>query len=72
MVRLEIRLGILYLDWDKWDRLQITLLILKEFKQINRLLFPVKSLENYKFSDDFRGNRSSLIRLNSPNIRSTI
>ena len=40
------------------DRLQISLLILSEFKRINWLLFPLKSSENLWFSDDFRENRS--------------
>ena len=40
------------------DRLQISLLILSEFNQINSLLFSMKSSENQRFSDDFRGNRS--------------
>ena len=41
-----------------WDRLQISLLILSEFKYINELLLPLKSLKNLQFSDDFMGNRS--------------
>ena len=40
------------------DRLQISLLILSEFEQINKLLFPLKSSENHSFSDDLKGNRS--------------
>ena len=40
------------------DRLQISLLILSEFKYINELLLPLKSLKNLQFSDDFMGNRS--------------
>ena len=54
---------------------QILLLILSEFKRINELLHPLKSFENLWFSDDFgggRGNRSSLIRLNSRIIGSEI
>ena len=47
------------------DRLQISLLILREFKHINLLLLPLKSTENWRFSDDFKRNRSSLIRLNA-------
>ena len=47
------------------DRLQISLLILKEFKRIYELLLPLKSSEKLCFSDDFWGNRSELIRLNS-------
>ena len=45
------------------------LLILGEFKRINWLLLPFKSIENLRFSDDFRGNRSYLIRLNLLNVR---
>ena len=33
------------------DRLQISILILYEFKEINRLLFALKSPENLWFSD---------------------
>ena len=43
------------------DRLQISILILSAFKQINQLPFPLKSLENRKFSYDFRGNGNLLI-----------
>ena len=39
-------------------------------KRIYQLLFPLKWSENHRFSDDYRGNRSWLIRLNSLNIRS--
>ena len=35
--------------------LQIFPLIIREFKQINYLLFTLKSSENLRFSDDFRG-----------------
>ena len=38
--------------------LQILVLMLCEFKRINYLLFPLKSSENHRFSDDFRGNRN--------------
>ena len=38
------------------DRLQISFFILSKFKRINYLLLPLKSSENRKFSDDFRGN----------------
>ena len=37
--------------------LQISLLILSKFKQINKLLFALKSSENLWLSDDFRGDR---------------
>ena len=40
------------------DRLQIPFLILGGFKRLNQLLFPLKSSENQRFSDDVRGNRS--------------
>ena len=52
--------------------LQILLLILKEFKLINYLLLPLKLSESLYFSDDFRGKRSKLIRLNLFNARSEI
>ena len=39
------------------DLLQILLIILSQSKQINQLLFPLKLSENYRLSDDFRGNR---------------
>ena len=42
------------------DCLQIYPLILHEFKQINQVLFLLKSLENPWFSDDFRRNRNNL------------
>ena len=54
------------------DRRQISLLVMNKFKEINLIVFPLKSLEHRRFSDDFRGNRSSLIRLNLFNIRSEI
>ena len=50
--------------------LQILLLILKEFKWINYLLFPLKSSKSLCFSDDFRRKRSKLICLNLFNARS--
>ena len=40
---------------------QILLLILREFKRINLLPFPLKSSENSRRFDDLRGNRSQLI-----------
>ena len=43
---------------------QISLLISSEFMRIHQLLFPLKSLKNHWFSDDFRGNSSQLIHLN--------
>ena len=52
------------------DRVQILLLILSKFKRINYLLFSLKSSENLLSSVDFRGNRSSLVHLNSLKIRS--
>ena len=39
------------------NRLQILLLILSKFKQINWLLFPLKPSENLCLSDIFSGNR---------------
>ena len=52
--------------------LHISLLMSSEFKRINQFLFPLKLSENDKFTDDFIGNRSFLIRLNSLNIRCVI
>ena len=40
------------------DHLQISLLSLSKFNRIHYLLFPLKSSENRRFSDDFTGNRS--------------
>ena len=54
------------------DCLQILLPILREFKRINQLLSLLQSSGNQRFSNDFRGNRSQLIRLNSVDIRSQI
>ena len=51
---------------------QISLLILSEFMRIHQLLLPLKSLKNHWFSDDFRGNTTQLIHLNSLNLRSKI
>ena len=50
----------------------IAFLKISEFRQHNWLLFPLKSSENLRFSDDFRENRSQLIRLNSVNNRSEL
>ena len=40
------------------DRLQNSLLILREFKQISYLLFPLKSPKTLWFSNDFRRHRN--------------
>ena len=48
----------------------MSFLIISKFKQINKILFPPKSSENHRFSDDFRGNKSYVIRFNSLLIRS--
>ena len=40
------------------DHRQIPLLILNEFRQISKFLFPMKLSENPWFSADFRGNKS--------------
>ena len=40
------------------DRLQIPLPLSSQFKRINELLFPLKSSEYHRLSEDFRGNRS--------------
>ena len=45
------------------DRLQISLLVLTEFKWLNWLLFPLKSSENLGFLMIFMANRSFLIPL---------
>ena len=47
------------------NRRQILLLILSEFKRINRVLLP-------RFFDDFRGNRNYLLHSNVFNIRNEI
>ena len=41
------------------DLVQISPLILSEFKQINELLFPLKPSENQWFSDNIRENRKN-------------
>ena len=68
-----LRLGIL--KWPPFGSVYCStwirdgrLILLPIFKQI--FLFPLKLSENHRFSDDFRGSRSQLIRLNSLNIRS--
>ena len=45
------------------DRHQILCLTLSKFSKINLFLFPLKSLENLWFSNDFRGIRSLVIQL---------
>ena len=42
------------------NRRQISLLILTNLSQLSNFLFPLKSLENLRLSDDFKGNRSLL------------
>ena len=54
------------------DRHQISFLTLIKFRRINQLLFPLKSLQNIRISDDFRGSGCYLIRLNLINIGSEI
>ena len=39
---------------------------------ITKLLIPLKSLENHRFSNDFSGNRNKLILLNLLNVRHKI
>ena len=53
------------------DRLQILLLALREFKQINYLLFPPEIFGN-PFGKNFKGNRNNLIHLNLLNIRNEL
>ena len=53
------------------NRRLISPLILSEYKWIKQVLFPLKSSENIWFSDDFRGNRSQFINLNSVVIRTS-
>ena len=62
--------GVILENRLSWNRLQISFIILSVFKQINQLLFPLKSSDNHRFSDDLRGNRGQLIHLKSFNIRS--
>ena len=45
------------------DCRQILVQVLSELQQINKLLFLLKSVENQKFSDDFRENKTYLICL---------
>ena len=66
-----VKMFIAFIDLVR-DRRQSSLLILREFNRRNKLLFPLKPSENHWFSDDLKGNRSSLIRLNLLNIRSEI
>ena len=40
------------------DHLQISLLLLRKFKGINKILFPLKLSENLQFFGDFRGNKN--------------
>ena len=54
--------------WSLTDRLQISLLILSEFKRICYLPFPLKSSEKLWFKDEW----NFVIRLNSLNIRGEI
>ena len=55
-----------------WGSSPNSLLLLSDSKQINQLLFPLKSLENHSFPEYFKGNNSWSIHLKSPNIRSKI
>ena len=41
---------------DDCNRLQVSPLMVGEFKQINEHLFPLKSTENRMFRNDFKGN----------------
>ena len=43
------------IQYNIGDLLQILLLLLREFKQISQLLFPLKSSENHKFFSWFQG-----------------
>ena len=71
------------ITWNGWENfpkmefkhfreLQILLLILGDFKWINQLLFPLKYSGRLWFSNDFKGNKSWLICLQSLNNRSEI
>ena len=53
-------------------RLQISNLLLSEFKRINFTFIPPKTIKKRWFSVDLRGNRRSLIRLKWLNIRSKV
>ena len=63
---------LIYLPNNIRDRLQISLLILSKVKWTYQLLIRLKSLEKLRFPDGFRGDESSLIRINSLNIRCKI
>ena len=69
-VKVSLRPGPRQEGWR--DHLQISLLILRKFKQINRLIFPLESSENQRFANNFRRNRSYVICLKTLNIRSKI
>ena len=45
-----------------WDRRQLGLLTLSDFKSINQLLFPLKSSENLWFSDDIKEKLKGCLR----------
>ena len=53
-------------------RLQISNLLLSEFKRINFTFIPPKTIKKRWFSVDLRGNRRWLIRLKWLNIRSKV
>ena len=44
------------IDWLARDLLQISLLLLNEFKRINQVLLPLKSSKNHRCSGSSRGN----------------
>ena len=63
--QIELREYGLKRSYNLRDHLQISLLILSEFKRINLVLFP-------EIIREFQGNRTKIIRLNSLNIRSEV
>ena len=54
----EVRLLLIYLYFEITvkDSRHISLLILGQLEQINQYLFPLKSLKNHTFLDDFKVN----------------
>ena len=45
------------------DLNKTSLLKVSEFKRINYYLFPQKSPGNYRFSDDFKGNKNQFAQI---------
>ena len=51
---------------------QLSLLMISKSKELDTLLLPLKFSENLLFSDNYMGDKSLLIHLNSLNVRSKI